>query len=649
MRSILVVAVIARTAVAEPVWKQGELVASDDMCALRDDGRVMCWGQNAYGTVGDGTRTPRPVPVLVPRVEHAVSLAAGPAGTCAVTADGHVWCWGAFDENLAPRQVAGVDHAVDAIVTGLVRCARHGDGRVTCWAGTNAPVEVPALGPARRLTGGSGFACSLHTDASVSCLTFDDKGAPRKATPVPEVHGAVQIATVFRTTCAVLPAGAVRCWMIDEERAMTVGTVAGLADAIDLVAGGSHVCAARRSGGATCFFASAAPAIPSEAVDGLRGFRALAMASSASCGVRATGERVCWGDDYGPLGRHQVRGAAATPIDIGIGDAVEIAVGHEQACARRRDGSVACWSRFVPTPGEPLVAPVPGLPHVDRIVAGAYFGCGTAAGVVRCWGTQSWTACRWWSEDNCQFERLERATRIDGLLGMPRAIALADPCAILDSSKVACIWGSAHDMRAVDITGIADARSASRLCAVDRAGVVKCWDRSTDTPVVRTMAMPAATEVVSSATHSCAIASERVSCWGKNTTGQLGDGTRRERAEPVAIAGLTGVVQLAAGDAFSCARTRSGLVWCWGSNVGGALGDGSGRDQLHPVQVVGVSDAIELRAAGQRACVRRASGRVACWGHFEADIGQVKLDAAVRVLEPDIIESPTNVGRAAPP
>ena len=64
-------------------------------CLLRADGAVLCWGRNDDGQLGDGTRTPRSVPVRV--LDDAIALAAGERHTCAVRAGGTVACWGADD------------------------------------------------------------------------------------------------------------------------------------------------------------------------------------------------------------------------------------------------------------------------------------------------------------------------------------------------------------------------------------------------------------------------------------------------------------------------------------------------------------------------------------------------------------------------
>ena len=84
--------------------------------------------------------------------------------------------------------------------------------------------------------------------------------------------------------------------------------------------------------------------------------------------------------------------------------------------------------------------------------------------------------------------------------------------------------------------------------------------------------------------HTCALrGTGEVVCWGYNDAGQLGDGTTVDRAAPVAVKGISGAAQVAAGEEFTCARLATGGVKCWGSDTNGQLGNGSMSDFHTPV------------------------------------------------------------------
>ena len=62
-------------------------------CGLTSDGRAYCWGDNAFGEIGDGTTTGRLTPVAVAGGLHFRQLTAG-FSTCGVTTDRLAYCWG---------------------------------------------------------------------------------------------------------------------------------------------------------------------------------------------------------------------------------------------------------------------------------------------------------------------------------------------------------------------------------------------------------------------------------------------------------------------------------------------------------------------------------------------------------------------------
>ena len=69
-------------------------IASGDThtCALEQNGRMACWGDNFSGQLGDGTTTNRATPTLVPGLTNITAITAGGAHTCALNQNGTVAC-----------------------------------------------------------------------------------------------------------------------------------------------------------------------------------------------------------------------------------------------------------------------------------------------------------------------------------------------------------------------------------------------------------------------------------------------------------------------------------------------------------------------------------------------------------------------------
>lgn len=136
-----------------------------------------------------------------------------------------------------------------------------------------------------------------------------------------------------------------------------------------------------------------------------------------------------------------------------------------------------------------------------------------------------------------------------------------------------------------------------------------------------------------SASHICVARDGKVWCWGGNGSGESGQTPGNSAYDtPHEVAGVSGVVELAAGNGHTCARTEDGRVFCWGSNAAGQVGPLSAAPltcysvvldrgtkvdepcQPTPTEVPGLEGAVQLALAGNKSCARLNDGSVSCWG-----------------------------------
>jgi len=121
------------------------------VCAVRAKGSVVCWGNNAYGQIGDGSLSNRNAPAPVFGLSDAIAVSAGAQHTCALRKGGKVVCWGGNSmgqlgtgntfKSIAPLPVADLDGVV-AISAGVSHsCALRKNGELRCW-GSNGFGEL---------------------------------------------------------------------------------------------------------------------------------------------------------------------------------------------------------------------------------------------------------------------------------------------------------------------------------------------------------------------------------------------------------------------------------------------------------------------------------------------------------------------------
>jgi len=199
-------------------------------------------------------------------------------------------------------------------------------------------------------------------------------------------------------------------------------------------------------------------------------------------------------------------------------------------------------------------------------------------------------------------------------------------------------------------------------CALVPGSVLKCWGRNAyglvgnrdaeERDVVDPTAVSgiAPTMVAGGREHVCASDGATVWCWGRNAYGALGRGVPQDANSdickdgkrcglvPTAIAGLSGVRQIASGVDFSCAVLVDGTVRCWGKNDLGQLGAlpdggtfatcGDAPCSGTPVVVAGLTDVEQIAAGESAACARIKGGEIRCWGRlYDVDYGGTRYTA----------------------
>ncbi len=174
------------------------------------------------------------------------------------------------------------------------------------------------------------------------------------------------------------------------------------------------------------------------------------------------------------------------------------------------------------------------------------------------------------------------------------------------------------------------ALGAQHTCARKTDNTVKCWGDNShsqtatvgaaDGGLVVAPAAVAVTDALHIAAgqyHTCVVRkSGKVSCWGENLDGQLGNGDASggRSATPVDAVGITDAKGIACGASFSCALRTGGGVACWGNGLGGQLGNGTKQLQPSPGPVSMLADAVAISAGESHVCAVKTDGKVVCWG-----------------------------------
>ncbi len=335
----------AGTDIAGQIGCVAQLVAGEKYtCARKSDGTLWCWGMNSEGQLGDGTTAGRGTPVQVAALgAGVVQVSAGGSHTCARKRDGSLWCWGwnatgALGDGTRigrkiPIQVTALGNEVAQVSAGTAEtCARKTDGTLWCWGGSRlsdrgplkstTPVQITSLGTSvTDVAVGTEDVCARKIDNSLWCWGHSVKGqlangkAADQDNPVQVTSFGTTVAEVslgYYNACVRKTDGSLWCW-------------GDLAHSGDGSTTGSR--------------------IPVQVSTLGTSVTQVSVKFVHSCARKIDGSTWCWGVNVdGQIGDATTM-TRTIPVQVAaLGSRVdEIATGFAHTCARTAEGAVWCW------------------------------------------------------------------------------------------------------------------------------------------------------------------------------------------------------------------------------------------------------------------------------------------------------------------
>ena len=504
---------------------------------------------------------------------------------------------------------------------------------------TALTAAVPASsGPSCMVTTGDGFSCGLMPDQTVWCWG--------------------------RNTTGELGVG-------DDFSSLVPEWVRTLPPAIDVSAGHDHVCAVDINHNVWCWgnnafgqLGNGTTAVQSALPQLVLGVQAtqVSVGDNSTCALTLSTTVDCWGDNnYGELGDGTTADASTPQPVTGLTGITQVADGYFHACALEGNGTVWCWgdgSGGALGNGAKKSSNVPVLASIEGaiyIAAGASDSCAIiTGGDLRCWGDN-------FSGElgNGTFISQSLPVQVVGVTSGAQQVSLGEGfgCAIISvSGPAAFCWGDAAGFGRLGNgsftaqipfpvqvfglttapTGLASgpaqiAAGTDHACVLLQTGMIECWgqgnygnlgdgsrlDRAIPT---LTVGLPTASVYSLSAgtVTGCAITTDMTAkCWGQDT----GDGSALATIHTSAVGVLNipfnGVSQISAAFGACAVVLLGGLstdARCWGDNSSGELGDSTTTDRTTPVKVHGLAGVAAVTTGGRHACALTHQGDVFCWG-----------------------------------
>ncbi len=322
----------------------------------------------------------------------------------------------------------------------------------------------------------------------------------------------------------------------------------------------------------------------------------IAGSGGHTCAVKADGTVACWGAGHlgqlgaqalGPCPKMDGKTCSMMPVvAAGVSLGVELGLGGNHSCVRRSDGTVWCWGlgdvgQLGASNGCQAPGPSPG-PVVNQSMVASLgashdrFVCARQNdGTLYCWGNND--AGQLGAASTCTTYS-QKPLLVAGQSSIVQVAAgVEHTCALRNDGSAQC-WGLNEYGQLGAPSSDPCPQLASQTCSLK--------------PV--TLGITSIAQLALADLTTCALKNDgTVVCVGASNFSQLGSpapdkcgvGNTPCSLKPLAVAGLSNVVELVAGGAHFCARRKDGAVLCWGFNAHGQLGDGTTTDHVSPTLV----------------------------------------------------------------
>jgi alpha-tubulin suppressor-like RCC1 family protein len=374
-------------------------------------------------------------------------------------------------------------------------------------------------------------------------------------------------------------------------------------------AGEYHACQIKPNGKAYCWGADingrlgngaitgsqASPSlVDTTGIAGFIGWKIISAGEGSTCGIIQDGRAYCWGNDGdGELGNGAITGNQASPslVDTtGIAGFIgwlDISTNDNLTCGIIQDGRGYCWGAdsdgklgngaITGSKNAPSLIDTTGIPGFvawSQVYTGEDFACGIVKdGRAYCWG-----------DDGV------------GQLGNGAIIGDRASPSLVDTTAIPgfAAW------KIIDTGG----DDVEHVCGIIQDGRGYCWGADFDGQlgngaITGDQASPSLVDtsgisgfiawqsIAAGEESSCGIIQDgRGYCWGKDSNGELGNGTTitgdQVSPSPIDTTAIPGGSwdAVAVGDEMACGILRTGPSYCWGWDDDGKVGNGGGMNSF---------------------------------------------------------------------